>query len=1417
MKVTDRWDGAGTPFQGDRTLRLLAIPAGARIVSARARVRPLSADPAAPFVERLSLEPGAAPGAGAVGVVQERALEIDLRGRRTLHALEGTGLAGARVAVDPGGGIFVPVSAGGTLGGTVDAPLRLTASGSLPGIAATRLRLAHDTAGAPAVSAVLVRSLPAGLTLRVGGLPPFWAHPGELADEAATPDFAPLLGAWLAEQGKPENGYTAVPLVLHSESLARLELVVEVEVRLEATLLPGGMPEATLPFDLSSLAVAPRGADPSGDLVARLPAGAAALPGETRLRVRGAFAETRAVAGRGPTGVIDPVAAKGRALVSPAFAQAQEVPAGAGAVIVGVDLLLRPLTRAAVLQVDLRGDAGGRPDRESLLPQAARVAIRESADPAAAAWAGAVFAAPLTIDPCRRYWLVLQAVEGEAEWVAYRGDSEAALRLDLAGGAACPPAGEAPSLQGSDDGGASWRAGGRLIALYRLRALPARWEVPLEVEVGRGLDATRISLDRFGPLARVDFTVDDEALAHAVTRHARGPADGCAPGEALADGGFRRWTAQGEGMEAPVPLRGMDGIVPLRAAAGVDGRWAYLLAAAGEKAVPVLLRVDVPADVVVDQAALDPAAPLPADDGGDVHAACALVVHPDGARAFVLTHAPTTERALLIQSVELEDGRAAPPRRVSLSGDAHLPGFPLPAAVSPDGGTLWVGSGGTVAGLSTDALAEGGTDAALVVFRHSFPGERVACLAVSPDGARLCVGMAFVAEDRGRLRVVDVSGSGGATETVAIPGLPRDVAVTPDGGWAVVAHDKGAALVDLARMAVLPVTAKEARGTVSVVLEPGGRRAWFGADDGLGVLDLQRRTLLFPSPPEIGGTPAVLAATPQGDRLYAVLEREVLAIPLGTRRLELWTAESGRMEVGPPRDPRARGVVLRAGDEGKADPAVLSQTVAVSAACRYVFAFAALASPGSHAVAELLWVGPQGEPLEPLQLPLAEGAGFGENDGARTLRPHRRVVLPPAGAAGVEVRFRVPVGAAEVAEASLAVSADLLVNGDLRLPLLGEDGGWTVGPEARAAVVRALPAGGTRVTGVGPGAAQVAQEMGVRPGVPLALRMEGRAWSAPAGAVPSLCVTWKDAAGGAAGVPAVLSIHPDDFVVHAMRLDPPAGAVRVRVALVLPPRSALQAERLTLLPAPEVDVPVRFVARAPGELTLLDARIVYEPGGLVGVRADGDVLAPSPSAPPADGVAAGAGHGVEADDDCCCDDEPASAAPAGSIPRVRTVPIAAPRVTAATRWHPPVQGVAAPPVTDLDAGEEVDPVGQSTEHAEAPDVKREPDAVDDDTPVPDGTAKPPPTDGRTPAVGPAPGGRVDGIDVTLPPADFRSVREVSGVGEIRGGRFEDHGIWTLEQLASATLKQLDEADPTLSAGMAAALIARAAALLTPNT
>lgn len=1388
MIVSDRWDGSGAPFQGDRRLRLAALPAGARVGRAVLRVLPVSAEGGEPFVERLSLAPDAAPGASASQQRRDGTpswAEIDLRGRRTLHAVEGRNLAGAALHVDLGGGVFVPVDAAGGIAPSPAAAFTVASAaggGDLegpdtrPGVAGTRLRLVRSASSAPEVDAVLVRSVPSFVSVRLGDDPPFWVHPGDLSAPAETPDFGPVLARWIAANGFEREGYVAVPLTIHTQTLGRFRLEVEVEAAMEAPLVPVPLSEATFPFDFSTHTIRPP-ATPTwaGDLSVRVPAGARFQPGGTRMRLRGAFGETRVVSRRGPTGIVDPEQARGRALVSTDYAQAQQVPSGAEALVTAVDLLLKPLARVAELQVDLRADEGGRPGAP-LLPRPLRLKVAQGEQADRPVWASAALTEPFHVDAGTPYWIVVQAVAGEAEWVGYPHECEAAARLELTGLRTPPPV--PPPLMNTVDGGMSWRSGGPMVALFRLRARPPRFTMPLAVEVGVGLDAVRVPLDRFGPLGRVDFALDDDSLAGAATAAARGGRRWCPAGEALADGDFEQWSAEGAGLGTLDAVE-LDGALPLRAASSPDGRWVYVLAA--RDGAPALLRVDVPGDLLMDETRLEGAF------HADPHAS-ALLVHPDGTRAYVLLQPPMPAQGLSVHVVDLDTAEAVgPPRSLApLVAAAGAGPARIAAAVSPDGQAIYVAARSRVYALDVAALERGGPVREL---RATVGGAlhlegTATCLALSPGGGLLVVG---TAGQEGLLFLVHLAGNDPLApallqpETpIRLPAAPSAVAVSPDGALALVAYragdarsGSGAVLVDLQRGGLLNVTSKTAVDATAAAMAADGSRAYVGGTGTLAVVDLERRSMLVHQPPGAAGELLALAPTPQGDRVFALIQppsggAAVRSASVGTRRPVRWTV-TGPVSLGAPRGAEPRGVVLGTPGAPKPDPALLSQTLAVRAGCRYVFSFHAVASRGSSSVAELFWVGSRGELLDPSRVPVAEADAFtgAPPPDGRPLRPHRRWLSAPPGATRVEVRFRVPSGAAEVARASLLATADLAVNGDFRLPLLGEDGGWRVMPDARAAVVRAAPGGGAAIRGVGPGAAELSQEVALEGGTPLDLRFEAWATASADGQAPELRVRWMDADGRPAGQPATMRVLPDDFPAHPLRLQPPEGAVGAAIALVVPARATLRVTHLSVVPVPMVEVPFRFIAEAPGELTVTEAWAVYElpeagaadarAGDDGGARGAGDPGSGGGDGHGADGGggdAAGGGSGEGGDGGCHVRGPGTDADGASAQPRMRPVPLARPRVPGGGRWLRPGMVVATP----------------------------------------------------TPPAAPAP--------APAPAADtITPVSDVRGVGVVRERRLATAGILTAEKLALATPETLTRADPALSPTVARAIITEAARLV----
>ncbi|HWQ15748.1 MAG TPA: choice-of-anchor R domain-containing protein, partial [Roseiflexaceae bacterium] len=537
MKLTTSFFGDDLLFEGDVALTLRALPAGARVTRAVATLAPVASSRAGsqPFVEEFAV----AGGGGPFGLLVEAepappAAVVDLGARRTVQRLGVTGLAsgsagGAFLQLDMGG-VWVMLDNQGSPTTTVTParrrfvvtdppspnPQNLPPALALPGLQGQRLRLTHAGAStaAIAVQRVTLRSYPSNVTLRLGDLGPVWFKVGDLREAAVTPDFAAILDAF-TQRVAPEGGVYEVPFTLHSDTLARLRVTLEIEFFLSQPLLPPPLTQAVFSFGYSAT---PEGAP--APLRAVLPLNARAIPGATAAQVSGRFGASRVV--HGPvraTSYADTVTVAGGQTV------AHPIRLAAPATVDAIDLHVEAVTSEAALLVTLQEDVSGKPWGASLFAEPVRV---ELARPPAggARWASAPLAAPFTFQPDTVYWLVVTAAEGEARW-------------------AVAPAGTLPPLQRTTDGGLSYRAvrsetlGGAVAGIYRLRTTPAQFRQPLKLDVA----GHEVSLARFDALGKVDFLLDLPEVAQAVDAALQDAA--AAQGllaERVANGDFTRWT-----------------------------------------------------------------------------------------------------------------------------------------------------------------------------------------------------------------------------------------------------------------------------------------------------------------------------------------------------------------------------------------------------------------------------------------------------------------------------------------------------------------------------------------------------------------------------------------------------------------------------------------------------------------------------------------------------------------------------------------------------------------------------------------------------------------------------------------------------------------------------------------------------------
>jgi hypothetical protein len=530
MRLSETFLGDDAVFEGDSTLYLRSLREGARVTKAT-----LTLAPAAPAVGTLFTEPISfhdQTGTGAWGAMRDPAgldkatywAIADLHTRRVITAVVASHVASTgNTALPADGRVSVQMSVGGTwmgvaTDGTILVPdkkpliLRLPTESdqaearpveiSLPMLVSDKIKLTavsddEGTVGDDGqvrLYGVRISSAPTNVSVRLGQMSPFWTRPGALTsiDGETSPDFATVLNAFLAET-PPENGFYTIPIVIHSDAIARINVGVVIEYVITTQALPPYLAAATLSYDFSTL--------PGPGSLAfeiKIPPQAKPTPSQAYVQLRGQFDSSRIAQGHiGEDPASFPVAVFPERSVAQPFCPSEDIDISA------IDLKLEGQARSLVkLNVAIQSDADGKPSGEVLANTDVQV---KAPLPGVSPWLSAPLSTPLRIstNQAKRYWIVLQSLSGHANWHAV-------------------PVSNAEPMQHSQDGGLSWRvatavgASSLLSGLFRLRHIPQNYSIPVRLRIGSTRHA--IELSRYAPLGRVDFTLD---FSESFTQHLR--------------------------------------------------------------------------------------------------------------------------------------------------------------------------------------------------------------------------------------------------------------------------------------------------------------------------------------------------------------------------------------------------------------------------------------------------------------------------------------------------------------------------------------------------------------------------------------------------------------------------------------------------------------------------------------------------------------------------------------------------------------------------------------------------------------------------------------------------------------------------------------------------------------------------------
>jgi len=507
--------GGGDPFEGDIELLLQGLPDGALVKLATITIAPARPEDGKLFEEIIAVPTPDNPGDwGATKISSQDSCEIDFHSRRTICEAMGSGGV-ATLQVDLGG-VYIGVAEDGTFLGQENNACQVNLSientwQKLPGLTVSKLKL-YQKGGTPDIDikAVKIRSTPSNVSVRLAGMPPLWTIPGELAAARASFDFAPVLNAFLAG-AKAEHGVYRLPFIIHSDTIARLDITISIDYHICLPVLPSFIPEIKLHYGYSGL--------PDIDkelMTVNLPRGAKPVEG-TLAVLNGTFEAGRVAFGdlvyAGEPNWIG--ISQDRSLAQPFFLD-REVKG------TGIDLHLKAENGPASLHLAVQEDDDGKPSGKVLAGTDIELEEQSSEEPI---WLCANLPAAFRFLKARRYWLVMQSLSGTVGWQAKAAD----------------PPNEA--LQSSIDGGFSWRlvqasSGTKpQAALFRVRETPLKFKMPVVLQIGEEPDRERAEFDKFIPLGKVEF---EAGFASELKSYldSRGYSSPCLARELLENGSF---------------------------------------------------------------------------------------------------------------------------------------------------------------------------------------------------------------------------------------------------------------------------------------------------------------------------------------------------------------------------------------------------------------------------------------------------------------------------------------------------------------------------------------------------------------------------------------------------------------------------------------------------------------------------------------------------------------------------------------------------------------------------------------------------------------------------------------------------------------------------------------------------------------